>query len=91
MAETSNGHARFEDLRTNVGVYIEKVHGLDVEVARISECLNHIEDKIDLLQEAVTNLKEHNDPKNLRDKINTWVQVLTVILVFVSMVMPHFK
>ena len=91
MAEAANGHARFEDLRSNVVTYTEKVHNLDVEVARISECLVHIEDKIDLLQESITKLKENDDPKSLREKANTWVQILTVLLVIVSMIIPHWK
>lgn len=91
MADSSNGHARFEDLRTNVGVYIEKVHSLDVEVARISECLVHIEDKLDILQESVTELKTHSDPRAQRERVNVWVQVFTVILLLVSILLPTLK
>jgi predicted nucleic acid-binding Zn-ribbon protein len=91
MSEATNGHARFEDLRSNVGTYIEKVHTLEVEVARMSECLHHIENKIDNLQVSLSKIKENEDPKSLREKVNTWVQLVTVVLVLVSMVLPHIK
>lgn len=91
MAEVSNGHARFEDLKLSVGTYTEKVHSMEVEVARISECLHHIEGKIDTLQMSISKMKENEDPKSIREKVNTWVQVLTVLLVLLSMVLPHIK
>lgn len=91
MSESTNGHARFEDLRMSVGLYTEKVHSVEVEVARISECLHHIEEKIDTLQASLSKMKENEDPKSVREKVNTWVQLVTVVLVLISMVMPHLK
>ena len=91
MAEVGNGHARFEDLRTSVTNYTDKVHTLEIEVVRIVECLHHIEEKIDNLQASVSKIKENEDPKSLREKTAVWVQVLTVVLVLISMVTPHLK
>lgn len=91
MSEVTNGHARFEDLKTSVGNYTEKVHTLEIEVARVVECLHHIEGKIDTLQSSITKMKENEDPKSLREKVSIWVQVLTVLLVLIAMVLPHLK
>lgn len=91
MAEVSNGHARFEDLKTSVVHYTDKVHTLEIEVARVVECLHHIEEKIDNLQASVSKIKENEDPKSLREKVATWVQVITLVLLMLSMMLPHFK
>jgi hypothetical protein len=91
MPEVSNGHARFEDLKSSVTNYTDKVHTLELEVVRIVECLHHIEDKIDNLQASVSKIKENEDPKSLREKTAVWIQVITVVLVIISMLIPHMR
>jgi hypothetical protein len=36
-------------------------------------------------------MKENEDPKSLREKVAVWTQILTVVLVVVSMILPHLK
>jgi hypothetical protein len=85
--DNSNGHARIEDFR----FYTDKVHTMEVEMARISESVRHLGEKIDSLTTEVKKITEEKSPQSLRDKTNTFVQVLTVFLVIVSMIIPHLK
>jgi hypothetical protein len=85
--DNNNGHSRLEDFRA----YTDKVHTMEVEMARISESVRHLGEKIDNLSIEVRKISEEESPKTLRDKTNMYVQVLTVLLVLVSMILPHLK
>jgi septal ring factor EnvC (AmiA/AmiB activator) len=84
----SNGHARFEDLRSDVAEHYTRLTHLEVHGAQVETRLIAVERSLDRLTDAIEKMREEESPRSQRERGTLLVQWLTIAAMVASMILP---
>lgn len=92
MSEAAgNGHARIDDLRSDVSEHYQQISQLQIRGAQVDERLRQVERTLERLVLSIDRLHEDQGPKSQRERATLSIQVITIVAMILSMLLPYLR
>jgi septal ring factor EnvC (AmiA/AmiB activator) len=86
-----NGHARFDDLRSEVSEHYGQISRLEIEAARVETRLAAVEKAIERMASLVERMRDEDLPHRQRERSMVSIQIVTAAAALLSLLLPMLR